>query len=238
MVWISPPLNSEFGPGCDLSGSFQKGLQVAISAPVSKPLLPSVETVKRLDENFRQGFTGTPAAAQGSRSNRVPCSQWLAGLLDAVGWGMVVQIGGTGWRGGLGGLHTPLVVLCAGTMCGALLCSQYLTSLCLIVHNLSQLQIHTVSLVPYSFPYSVAQGEFVQVQILQQRAHDPTLSQIPWLVSKWPSQTWKPGRLAPQSAFLASMLCCLSKTLGKFKLFGAFPGSFPGPNLTFKSKVA
>ena len=98
-------------------------------------------------------------------SNRFPCTQWPAGLLDGVGWRMVLQIAGSGWRGSLGGLPTPLVVLCALTMCGALLCSQYLTSgswvlafLCLIAHNLSQLQIHTVSLVPYSFLYSVAQG--------------------------------------------------------------------------------
>ena len=94
-------------------------------------------------------------------------------LLPVAGWSLRcggVGDGGSDWwvrlEGGLGGLPTPLVVLCAGTMCGALLCSQDLTSLCLIVHNLSQLQIHTVSLVPYSFPYSVAQGEFVQVQIL------------------------------------------------------------------------
>ena len=94
-------------------------------------------------------------------SNGCPCSLPAEGrLVPKMGLGWL------GLRGGLGGLPTPLVVLCAGTMCGALLCSQDLTSLCLIVHNLSQLQIHTVSLVPYSFPYSVAQGEFVQVQIL------------------------------------------------------------------------
>ena len=120
------------------------------------------------------------------------------------GVGMVVQIGGSGRRGRLGGLPTPLWCCVQGPWVGpcfapstSQVTARFWPFLCLIVDSLSQLQMHTVSLVPYSFLCSVAQGEFVQVQTLQQRAHDPTLSQSPCLVN---GQA-RPGSLAgwPQS---------------------------------------
>ena len=64
----------------------------------------------RSDEEFRQGFTGTPAAQGSEYQKQVPL---LAPALKGVRMG---GISGWGWRGGLSGLPAPCVALCAGSM--------------------------------------------------------------------------------------------------------------------------
>lgn len=80
---------------------------------------------KRPDKKFRQAFTGTLAAKWGSKkrlTGSLACSQggrggglgeaWTSPL---YGWAEE-WIQGSGWRDGLGGLPTLLVVLCAQCM--------------------------------------------------------------------------------------------------------------------------
>lgn len=75
------------------------------------------------------------------------CSQGgeQAATLNELG----VEAGGWDWRGGLGGLHTPLVVLCLEILWDTLLLhlksgSWFVTVLCLLVCNLPQLLTNAV----------------------------------------------------------------------------------------------
>ena len=113
------------------------GLQLPIGSalPVLLPtrvlgLNQSIGIDQRPDRKFRLGFIGASATVQGSENKQqVPC------LLPAVSWACstygVTGRGGSrsrsGWRGGPGGLPTPLVVLSAEGMCSALL---FLPTLC------------------------------------------------------------------------------------------------------------
>ena len=74
---------------------------------------------------------------------------------------------GVGPRGGLGGLPTPLLVLCG-----------FLVFLYL-VHNLPQLCMHAVIFSPLQFLCILLLKErFVQVQALQQKVPGPSLSHV------------------------------------------------------------
>ena len=77
-----------------------------------------MEIGKRPDEKFRQGFIGTWCCStrEARTRNRCPCllsKEGGAGSLDRV------RVRADWWvrrRGGLGGLLTPVVVLCAGIL--------------------------------------------------------------------------------------------------------------------------
>lgn len=121
----------------------------------SQPL----EIDKKPDKEFRQGFIRAPAATEGS-DNMQLCllAGWGGELVPYIGQGQ-----GSGQKGGLGGLTSPLVVSCAGGLHGALLIAlgssevavgffSFLgVSLNFIVHNLPQLLIHAVIFIPDSF---------------------------------------------------------------------------------------
>ena len=129
----------------------------------------------------------------------------LAHLLPGGGggasWSLICAEGrgvsrGSGQRRGLGGLPNPSVVLCAGGMRSTLLLfltpcfcswlfrsgSWVIWSLYLVVHDLPQLRMHTVTFSPlYFLCILLLEETFVLVQALQRRVPGPSLSQDSWV---------------------------------------------------------
>ena len=107
-------------------------------------------------------------------SNGIPCLLPERGRAGPLGV-MVGAIGGSGQRGGLGGLSTPLVMLCAGIILSTCFWSWHLRNgswvlavLYHVVHNLPQLSMHRVIFSPLQFLCILLLREmFVQVQALQ-----------------------------------------------------------------------
>ena len=121
-------------------------LPIGSALPVVLPtrvlgLNQSIGIDQRPDRKFRLGFIGASATAEGSENKQqVPC------LLPAVSWACstygVRGRGGSrsrsGWRGGPGGLPTPLVILSAGGICSALL---FLPTLCFLLQATQKWQL-------------------------------------------------------------------------------------------------
>ena len=86
-----------------------------------------------------------------------------------------------GWRSGLTGLPTPLMVLCAASMCSPLLQplvlhKWQLVFLYIVHHNFPQLHMHTVIFSPLQFLFInilLLEETSIQVQALQQRGPGP-----------------------------------------------------------------
>ena len=109
-----------------LPGSVAEG---GWAAPL--PVLPTelgvsqpIEVEMRPDQKLRQGFVGSPAAAEGRKAGK-SCPHLSPGR--GTTWLLTrgerrVQESGRG--GGLGGLPTFLGVLWAGCLCSALFCCQ------------------------------------------------------------------------------------------------------------------
>ena len=99
-------------------------------------LLNQQKLIRGQTGNSGKALLGPLLQQEGAKtSNRFPCS-----LPGGRGSGQLVPYMGSFWRGGLGGLPSPLVVLCG-----------FLVSLYLVVQNLPQLHIHAFMLVPYCF---------------------------------------------------------------------------------------
>ena len=108
-----------------------------------------------------------------------------AGSLYGVRVGVCPGVRLAGW---LRWSAHPFVVLCAGGMRSALLLLLalqkwqlvFLVFLYLVIHNLPQLHMHTVIFSPVWFLCILVLKEtFAQVQALQQKVPDPSLSHSP-----------------------------------------------------------
>ena len=73
-----------------------------------------MEIDKRPDKKFRQGFTEAPATVEGNKNKwQIPLlGPHGSELVPFIQWGKG-RVQGLGWTGGLGGLLTTLVVVCA-----------------------------------------------------------------------------------------------------------------------------
>ena len=103
-MFTTPPQTNPMGIHSSKRSSHPAGGQIGpiIDTSPGPQTLSSLEIDKRPGENFRQGFTGTLAAAGGSRtSNRCPCSfpKGPAGPLNGV------RVGADQWVGLEGGLR-------------------------------------------------------------------------------------------------------------------------------------
>lgn len=166
-----------------LPGSVAEG---GWAAPL--PVLPTelgvsqpIEVEMRPDQKLRQGFVGSPAAAEGRKAGK-SCPRLSPGR--GTTWLLTrgerrVQESGRG--GGLGGLPTFLGVLWAGCLCSALFCCQPFRSsgvavgllvFLYLIHNLPLLCTRAVIFSQRVYLYFFEET-FVQGQALQQRVSDP-----------------------------------------------------------------